>query len=106
MAKLRSDTILRDAADHKKAERDFAVDLKCRCMSGGADEQNIAAFYAKKLDLCETTARKYINNPSAIPTAVMQETVKLLSPDIWKMLKFLGYSDREIRTFAKDVNPT
>lgn len=103
MAKLREGSVVRELTDARKAEKDFIVDLKYRCMTIGADERNIAAFYAKKLDLCETTGRKYINNPGAIPTEVLQRTVKALSPDIGKVLKFLGYSDKEIKRFAKEL---
>lgn len=103
MAKLREGSPVREFADAQKAERDFILDLKFRCMTAGANEQNIAAFYAKKLNLCETTGRKYINKPKSIPTAVMQSTVKALNPDIGKMLNFLGYSDQEIKRFAKGV---
>lgn len=103
MPKLKEGSLVREIADARKAEQDFVLDLKFRCMSNGANEQNIAAFYANKLNLCETTGRKYINNPSSIPTEVMQRTVKTLSPDIGKTLKFLGYSDREIKRFAKEA---
>lgn len=45
----------------------------------------------------------YRKDPGPMKLETIQKIVKLLNPNIWVVLKVLGYSDKEIRKFAKEA---
>lgn len=100
MAKFREGTILREASDTAKALDDFQREIKTkRIWSGYESTQKFA--YA--VNLTPPTVSKYQNYPTMIRMDVMQKIVKVLKPDIGIMLRFLGYSDKEINAYAKEL---
>lgn len=103
MAQFKQGTLVRELSDARAAEENFIVDLKCRCIAEGASDSNIAAFFAKKAGLSENTGRKYLNNPGIIQTETLQRLVKALHPDIGAVLRFLGYSNKDIQAFAESL---
>lgn len=54
-----------------------------------------------EFDVTRSTICSYRKNPEAMPVSAMQRFIELMKPDISVVLKFLGYSDKEIRAFAK-----
>lgn len=100
MARFREGTLLREAADSAKALEDFQRELKTRRIWNGL-ETNLE--FGKAIDCCENTAGKYQETPLAIRMDIMQKIVKALKPDIRITLRFLGYSDKEIKKFAADL---
>lgn len=100
MAKFREGTILREASDAAKALDDFQREMKSkRIWKRMATNEEFS--YA--IDCSIPTVYKYQNYPTLIRMDTMQKIVKVLKPDIGIMLRFLGYSDKEIEKYAKEL---
>lgn len=103
MAKLRSDNPVRIAKEAEQTEAAFVREIKTRCIELGADEHRIPAYLAEKINVCESSGRNYMKDPGKIQMGTMRMVVKNLSLDIETVLRFMGYSEKEIRSFAQKV---
>ena len=54
------------------------------------------------MEVSRTTVGTYRKNPEDMPVSAMKRFVALMKPDILVVLKFLGYSDKEIRKFVRE----
>lgn len=81
-------------------ERDFLREIEARSAWHGlsTNEQ-----LAKKLGTSGMTVGNYKKDPSKIRLETMQKMVKALDPDIRVVLKYLGYTDKQIKNFAKET---
>lgn len=100
MAKFREGTILREASDTAKALDDFQREIKSKRIWRGYESTQ---KFAKAVDCTPPTVCKYQNYPTMIRMDVMQNIVKALKPDIGIMLRFLGYSDKDINAYVKEL---
>ncbi len=103
MAKLMPNHPARIAQEAAQAEAALVVEIQKRCLDSGADARRIPAYLAEKIDVCESSGRNYIKAPGKIQLDIMRRMVQKLSPDIGVVLRFLGYTEKEIRRFAKGV---
>lgn len=103
MAQLRANHPARIAREAEQAERALVVEIKKRCLDTGADARRIPAYLAEKIGICEASSRNYFKAPGKIQMDTMRRVVQKISPDIGVVLRFLGYTDKEIKTFAKGV---
>lgn len=85
------------------AEDDFRKEVKSRCIWGGAEENSITKFFAKAAGVQLQSGYNYINDPGRIRVGTMQKIVKNLKPDIGVILRLLGYTNNEIKSYAKTV---
>lgn len=104
MARLTPNHPARIAKEAEQAERAMVVEIKKRCLDIGADEHQIPAHFAQKIGVCERSGRNYINSPGKIQLDTMRRVVQKISPDIGVVLRFLGYSDKEIKKFVKEAS--
>lgn len=81
-------------------ERDFLKEINARC---AWHELNTCEALAKKIGVSAMTAYNYKTDPSKIRMDTMQKIVKTLEPDIRITLKYLGYTDKQIKQFAKEI---
>lgn len=102
MAKLPPNHPARIAREAEQAETALVLEIKSRCLATGADEHRIPAYFADKINVCEASGRNYIKAPGKIQMNTMRRVVQKISPDIGVVLRFLGYSDKEIKQFAKE----
>lgn len=103
MAQLRANHPARIAREAETAETAFVLEIKSRCLASGANEHRIPAYFAEKIDVSEQSGRNYIKTPGKIQMDTMRRVVQKISPDIGVVLRFLGYSDKEINKFAKEA---
>lgn len=103
MAQLRANHPARIAREAEQAETAFVVEIKKRCLDTGADANRIPAYLAEKIDICDASSRNYFNAPGKITLDIMRRVVQKISPDIGIVLRFLGYSDKEIKKYAADL---
>lgn len=110
MAQLRANHPTRIAREAEKAkiaadqaEAALIKDIQQRCWDLGADLNSIPHYFAEKIGVCEQTGRSYLKAPGKIQMDTMRRVVQKISPDIRVMLRFLGYSDKEINKFAKEA---
>lgn len=84
----------------KYAEEDFIRELDARCGWAQLKTQN---EIGKAIDVSGASIGNYRKQPGKIKLETMQKIVKVLkfSPGI--ILRYLGYSQQEIRKFAKEV---
>lgn len=99
MARHREGAVVYAAKDAQKAREDFWLELDHRCLDKGLEPGSVAL--SKFADVQAQTIRAYRQGKRAMQLDTMQMWVKELSPDIRVVLKYLGYSDKEIRAFAK-----
>lgn len=80
-------------------QRDFLAEIEGKrkfcCLSNEA--------FGKAIGVSEKTVCGYKKNPDTIQLETMQKIVKTLDPNIRVVLKYLGYTDKQIRSFAKEV---
>lgn len=80
-------------------ERDFLAEIEGKrrynCLTN--DE------FGKKIGTTPRSILEYKKNPSKIRMDTMQKIVKTLEPDIRITLKYLGYTDKQIKQFAKEI---
>lgn len=80
-------------------ERDFLAEIegKRRYNRLSNDE------FGKKIGLSGKTVCGYKKDPGKIQLETMQKMVKAIEPDIRVVLKYLGYTDKQIKNFAKET---
>lgn len=100
MPKLPTNSIVRQHADAVSALDNFQKEMKAKRVWHGLELLN---DFADAIGSCNTTASKYQDTPTVIRMDAMQRIVKVLKPDIGIMLRFLGYSDKEIKKYAADL---
>lgn len=79
------------------ATRDFWAELDGQ--SGRKGLRSNAAL-GSAIGITGQCVGKYRSNPSPMKLETMQKIIRLLKPDIGVVLKFLGYSDKEIKAFV------
>lgn len=102
MARLREDSVVRQFADAEKARADFILCMKKGSLDLCGEERQIYLFLAKKLGICYNSTRKYVHQPESMPVEVLTRLVKVMKPDIFLLLRFLGYKESEIKKFVKE----
>lgn len=80
-------------------ERDFLAEIEGRrrfnCLTNEA--------FGQKIGTTGKSVLEYKKHPSKIRMDTMQKIVKTLEPDIRITLKYLGYTDKQIKQFAKEI---
>lgn len=84
-------------ADRKKAEKEFWRDIDHQGLDLGLKSNN---KIGNALDLSGACIGKYREDPNKIPVKTMRKMVEVFKPSIPVLLKFLGYTEKEIRAFA------
>lgn len=103
MAKLRANHPARIAREVQKAQDDFWLELDHRCLDKGLDPGPAALSQAANNQVQPQTIRQYRQGKRAMQLDTLRMWVETLSPDIQVILKFLGYSDGEIKSFAQEL---
>lgn len=101
MARHAEGSLVYAAKDAQKAVDDFWLELDHKCLDKGLAPGAVAISQVSGVQA--QTIRLYRRGKSKMQVPTLQALVKALSPDIRVILKYLGYSDKEIRKFAKDV---
>lgn len=101
MAQHRKGAVVYAAQDAQKAKDDFWTELNHRLLDMGL-RPSLAAL-STFTDVNAQTISNYRTGHSPMTVSVMQKLVTALKPDIGVVLRFLGYSDKEIKKFAKEV---
>lgn len=89
--------------EHHRAqvmENDFLREIGAR--SAWAGMSGCEAL-GKAISVSAQSVCNYRKDPGKIKMETMQKLVKVLKPDIGIVLRFLGYSNQEIKRFAKEV---
>lgn len=81
-------------------EEDFWKEIDARCCWAGIPN---GTALGKVMTVAPQTVSNYRREPGKIQLKTMQKLVKVLKPDIGVILRYLGYSNQEIRKFAKGV---
>lgn len=100
MPKLPTNSIVRQHADAVAALDNFQKEMKAKRVWHGLETSE---EFGCAINCSKPTANKYQNYPTMIRMDTMQKIVKALKPDIGIMLRFLGYSDKEINAYAKEL---
>jgi hypothetical protein len=79
------------------AEADFFRELEAR--KGWNDCQTNRAF-SKVIGVCEKTVTNFERDPDSIRLGMFRSITKRLKPDPRIVLKFLGYSDQDIKKIS------
>lgn len=87
-------------ADTQKTLGDFRKELLAKRVWNDLESCN---DFGKAIGVTGKTWYKCQNYPTLIRMDTMQKIVKVLKPDIGIMLRFLGYSDKEINAYAKEL---
>ena len=86
------------AEDAEKAKENFMEELDHqKYLNGYRSDRNLA----DTLGISAPSIGRYRKNPGTMQIETMQKFVALLKPDISVVLRLLGYSEKEIRAFAK-----
>lgn len=103
MAQHRKGAVVYAAQDAQKAKDDFWLELDHRLLDKGLPpgSTSLSQFVAVQ----PQTIRSYRKGKIEMQVDTLQMWIKSLSPDIRVVLRFLGYTDKEIRVFAKAVEP-
>ena len=84
--------------DDKYRKNDFLAELAAQCARKGF-------FTCRELgdavDMSASSICGYRREPGKIRLDTMQSLVAVLKPDIAVVLRFLGYSEKDIRKFAE-----
>lgn len=101
MARHREGAVVYAAQDAQKAKEDFWLELDHRLLDKGLPpgSTSLSQFVAVQ----PQTIRSYRKGKIQMQVDSLQMWVKALSPDIRVVLRFLGYSDKDIRAFAREV---
>lgn len=86
------------AEDAEKAKKAFWQEIRVESVRNGIDTNKALA---EKLGVDGKTIGNYKASPETMQVKTMQKFVALLKPDIMAVLLFIGYSEKEIRAFAK-----
>ena len=80
------------------AEKDFWTEINGCCGYCGIRTDTALG---EAIGVEAQTVRKYKKNPGMMQVKTMQKIVEQLKPNIPALLKFLGYTDKEIKRFAQ-----
>lgn len=84
----------------KYRQNDFLDELAAQCARKG---YATCRELGQAVDMSASSICGYRREPGKIRLETMQNLVAVLKPDIAVVLRFLGYSEKEIRRFA-DLN--
>lgn len=82
---------------------DFQREIQCRCIWAGSPADATTRHFAKVAGISEASGYNYIKDPSQIRVKALQKVVKTLRPDIGVVLRLLGYTNQDIKSYAKTV---
>lgn len=82
------------------AEKDFWTEINGCCGYCGIRTDTALG---EAIGVEAQTVRKYKKNPGMMQVKTMQKIVEQLKPNISALLRFLGYSDMEIKRFAQSI---
>lgn len=99
MAQHRKGAVVYAAQDAQKAKDDFWLELDHRCLDKGMTPGPTAL--SRLTTVQPQSIRFYRVGKTAMPVDTLQAWVKALAPDIRVVLRFLGYSDKQIHDFAE-----
>lgn len=85
--------------EEKYAQDDFLKEIGSRCVWAGFQTNE---DLGKAIGVSAASAGNYKRDPGRIRLDTMQLMVKKLKLDPGIVLRFLGYSNNDIRTFAKE----
>ena len=91
---------IRQYADRYTSE-DFWKEINRCCTLAGIQSDNAAAL-GRGIGVDGQNLRHYRNGKTVMPLDVLQKLVTTLRPNPAVILKTLGYSDKEIRAFARE----
>lgn len=81
---------------------DFWKEIDRCCPMIGIQSDNATAL-GRKIGEQGQTLRNYRKGKTVMPLNILQKLVSTLHPDPAVILKTLGYSEKEIRAFAKEL---
>lgn len=99
MARHRDGAVAYAAQDAKSAQDNFWAELDHKCLDRGLPPG--ASTLSRFADVQAQTIRHYRRGISSMQVDTMRQWVKSLKPEIPVVLRFLGYTEKEIRAFAK-----
>lgn len=91
---------IRQYADRYTAE-DFWQEINRCCPLAGIQSDNSAAL-GREIGVDGKTVTNYKKRLETLPFSALKKLVALLHPDPAVILKSVGYTEKEIRTFAKE----
>lgn len=100
MARHREGAVVYAALDAQKAKDDFWRELDHRCLDKGL--QPGAAALSEFTAVEAQAIRRYRSGKVVMQITTLQEWCKALKPSITVVLKFLGYTDKEISKFVRE----
>ena len=92
---------IRQYADRYTSE-DFWKEINRCCTLAGIQSDNAAAL-GRGIGVDGQNLRNYRKGKTIMPLDVLQKLVTTLRPNPAVILKTLGYSEKEIRAFAREV---
>ena len=92
---------IRQYADRYTAE-DFWKEINRCCTLAGIQSDNAAAL-GRGIGVDGQNLRHYRNGKTVMPLDVLRKLVTTLHPNPAVVLKTLGYSEKEIRAFAREL---
>lgn len=101
MARHRAGAVVYAQQDTRKLQTDFWTELDHRCLDRGLPPG--ATAISQFTGVQAQTIRAYRRGENRMQVSTLQALVKALAPDIRVVLRLLGYSDAQIRNFAKEV---
>lgn len=101
MAKLREGSAVKQILDEKNAPEAFWLELDHICLDKGLKPG--AAAISTFAGVSDQTIRQCRQGKIQLRLDTMQQIVKKLKPDIRVTLKLIGYTDSDIRKFAKEA---
>lgn len=79
-------------------KNDFLREFSAQCARKGLTTN---AAIGKAVGVCGASVGNYRREPGKIQLGTLQKIVQTLKPDIAVLLLYLGYSEKEIRRFAR-----
>lgn len=80
-------------------KKDFLLEIDVRCAYAGLKSNEDVG---KLLGITGRTVANHRENPGKMQVCVLQKMIKTLKLDPGVVLRFLGYSNQDIRKFAKE----
>lgn len=88
---------IRQLADqYAKADLQREIDVRCAYQGFKTNEE-----LGKAMDVCCSSVGNYKKEPDKMQVKILRRMVQVLQPDPGILLKFLGYSSKDIKAFAK-----
>lgn len=84
------------------AVEDFWKEIDRRCPDAGVQSNNNAAL-ARAVGTADVTIGVYKQDPGKMQLKTLSRFVAALKPDPGVILRLLGYSEKEIRAFAREA---